>query len=246
LDIGDINLDGYPDIVIAQYVGGVVRPVTVWLNQAKISGSKVQWGFFKDITYEVPYPRGVALYDELTGTAPLGQPSDASPTGWANDVKLVDFDSDGDLDMFVGTLAPKNQTMIHGAYDMMYVNRTIGTGFNFKGYDAQAREGNPNVFNVVPRGAKRGSVQMVTVVGENLKPSTRYSFGSGVTVTGVTQANANTVNVTLTVAADAAIGTRSVLVQNPSGKAATTKSGMFYIYNKLLNEVPNRSWSLYE
>jgi hypothetical protein len=245
LDVGDINLDGYPDIVIAQYIGGVVRPVTVWLNQPKISGSQVKWGYFKDISYEVPYPRGVATYQDLNGSV-AGQPDDECTTGWANDVKLVDYDGDGDLDMFVSCLAPPNQTVIIGTPDMMFTNRVIGDGFNFKGYDAQTRNGNPNVFNVVPRGAKRGTTQTVTVVGENLKSSTQFSFGSGVTVTGMTPVNANTVTLTLNVAADAAVGPRTVLVQNPSGSAAASKSGMFYIYNKVLNEVPNRSWALYQ
>ena len=245
LDIGDVNLDGYPDIAIAQYVGGLVRPVQLWLNQPKTDNGHVRWGFFKDISYEVPLPRGIVAQDEvLRGTV---GPDDSAADGWAYDVKFLDVHGDGDLDMFVACAASKNRILMKGAQDYLYMNRTIGAGFNFKGYAAaQAGKGNPNVFSIWPRGAKRDSTLTVVVTGENLQPSTLMSFGDGVTVTSKHLLDKTSMSVGLTVAPDASLGPRAVLVQNPSGSAAASKVGLFNVYELAPNEVPNRSWALYE
>lgn len=246
LDIGDINLDGYPDIVIAQFIGGITTPVTVWLNQPKIEGGKVKWGYFKDVSYEVPYPRAEAQYIDVSNN--LTGVDDYNDTGWAHDVKLLDMDGDGDLDMFVATAANPNHNLNVGALDFMYVNRVIGDGFAFKGYEraqAQWSKTSPSVYSIEPHGAKRGTLTDVTLTGANLGGSTMLSFGSGVKVKTVTPVDSNNIRVTLDVEAAAPLGPRSVLVQNPSGASVASKVGLFNIYDKALNEVPDRMWSIY-
>ena len=135
--IGDIDNNGALDIAVAQYTGGLNRaPVKLYRN-VSLNG---QWGYFKDISDEVPIPYSVREYNET-------DMSDDTFVGWANAVTFIDYDLDGDLDLFVSCLA-HTRTHTDGTYDLFYVNRLIGDGFNYRVHDLQRSPGNPIIYAV--------------------------------------------------------------------------------------------------
>ena len=253
-DVGDINLDGDLDIVVAKYVGGVTNLVQVWINGTKTIGGKFGHGYFTDVSYEVPYSRALATYAEVSQDI-TGSHEDTN-TGWANDVSLLDIDGDGDLDLFVSCLANANLGTVFGAYDLLFMNRLIGDSWNLKPHDLSAQAGSPVVYSASPPASAPGKQLTVTLTGENFQGGTlpgsvtRVSFGSGVTVTNVARQDPNHLVVSITVANDAQVGPRSITAVNPdAGRSTVTKPGVFQIYKNLesqyRNEVPNPIWTLY-
>jgi hypothetical protein len=167
------------DVVEAIYRGGVVCPVRLWENTTvSLSNGKVRRGVFKDRSSEVPATRAWANTGE-TGA------SDTSENAWASDVKLVDIDNDGDLDMIVTGLGRTNGTASFGSCEMVYMNRLIGSGFNHVTQANTTKAGTPTVASAVPAGANRGKTVEVMVYGQNMGSDVAFAFGSGVTVTSV-------------------------------------------------------------
>jgi len=262
-DAGDFDLDGYQDIAIALYRGGIGRPALLLQNYIKTVDGKPRHGYFRDVSYELPYPRAEADFFELQAEKAGTIETDDTSLGWANDVKFLDVDGDGDLDLLVvGQGHTRN--VLGGSPCLMYINRLIGDNWNARPNNGLLRSpGSPLVFSVIPRGSAPGTVETVEVIGANLVAnppsaqhaedlSTMFSFGPGVTVLSVTPSTqANAVNVTIKVDANAALGPRAVMAQNPSGRATSTKVGMFNIFSTSLapqykNEIPNRVWAMYE
>lgn len=246
VDVGDIDLDGDLDIVVAELVGGNTRHVKIWRNDTyKTSNGKIRQGMFKDISYEVPYAMG----NSITGEAAIIGDNPDSTTGWANDVKLLDVDGDGDLDMLIACLGNPHALVSMGAMNVFYVNRLIGDDWNSKSVSHPLLASSPRITGVSPRGATRGESRVVDVYGYNFQSGMTMSFGAGVTVNHVERVNALNAKVTVQVSSDADIGPRKVMVENPSGSATSTKAGMFNVYDTGMiptsykNSVPATDWT---
>lgn len=246
VDVGDIDLDGDLDIVVAQLVGGNTRLVKVWRNDTyRTSDGKVRQGMFKDISYEVPYCTSNCLNDEATI---LGDNPD-SVTGWANDVKLLDADGDGDLDMLFACVGNPRALVSTGAFNVFYFNRVIGDGWNSKSVSHPLVASSPRVTGISPRGATRGEERVVNVYGYNFQPGMTIGFGAGVTVVSIERIDALNARVRVRVAPTADVGPRKITVENPSGSATSTKAGMFNVYDAgsfnsiYKNAVPAVDWT---
>lgn len=257
----DIDLDGDLDIAVARYVGGVNSPVVLWKNGTKLIEGRTRYGFFSDISYEVPYPRGMANYDEvLEGSTGA---TDESSSGWAYDVKFLDVDSDGDQDMFVAGLGTFF-TAHTGALDFCYMNRLIGDSWNKS--ESQVKPlaaGNPVVYAASPAGAGLDKEVKVVLTGANFqgwtlgtpigqdtynysntwtvnsagevvfKNGTTVSFGPGVSVLSMKKLDDKHFEVTVKVAANATVGPRAITAVNPTGGSSTTKPGVFNVVDRM-------------
>lgn len=112
---GDIDNDGYPDLVIANGARTVQGPESlinrIYLNIAAPTASEPGARRFVDVTFGM---------DGIPGTIddriyPLH--SDESC-----DIKLADFDNDGDLDMFVSNLWTEESGLMEGGQNRFYMN----------------------------------------------------------------------------------------------------------------------------
>ncbi|MEN6626789.1 MAG: FG-GAP-like repeat-containing protein [Candidatus Sumerlaeia bacterium] len=263
-DAGDIDLDGDIDIVQSRLVGGNTRQVKVYRNDITKTtiGGYYRKGYFKDISYEVPFTVGNCIITEAheiienqpeLGMAPDKGDNMNSVTGYAADVKLSDIDGDKDLDMVITCCGNSNNLVTVGALNVVMVNRVIGDNWNARKNVTNAlRTSSPRVTGITPRGAERGEVRDIAVYGYNFQAGMSVDFGSGVTVVNVEQVDAFTANVQVRVADTATIGPRKVTVSNPSGGATSTKAGMFNVYDRTLldqyykNAVPSGDWSLFK
>ncbi|MCE5229705.1 FG-GAP-like repeat-containing protein [bacterium] len=246
VDVGDIDLDGDIDIVVAKLVGGNTRLVRIWRNDLGKVDGKIRGGFFKDISYEVPYVVGNSLdiYLNVYGD------DMTSVVGWANDVDLIDVDGDGDLDFMISCLGNPQAMMSTGAYNVFYVNRVVGDNWNSKAVSHPLLASAPRITGITPRGAARGDLRQIDVYGYNFKPGMTLSFGDGVNIVSMERIDGLNARVTVRVSDDADLGPRKVTVQNPTGGATSTKAGMFNVYDTGLvdgigkNSVPAADWTL--
>lgn len=114
---GDINNDGYPDLVLAQ---GIIEPnspqatqIRIYINVPDTNSQMAGARKFVDLSFG---------HDGVTGNFDDRIPYD--PTFSASDVKLADFDNDGDLDMFVSVLQDTAQTYT-GGQNRFYRNEDV-------------------------------------------------------------------------------------------------------------------------
>ncbi|HEX2699340.1 MAG TPA: hypothetical protein VHM89_03950 [Acidimicrobiales bacterium] len=77
----------------------------------------------------------------------------------------------------------------------------------------------PELTGVDPPTLRRGEIRTVTVTGSDFTATPEVAFGAGVSVTKVRLVAPGRLDVTVTVATDAALGPRSVAVTNPAGDA---------------------------
>ncbi len=78
----------------------------------------------------------------------------------------------------------------------------------------------PTVTSVSPTTGSQGQTLSVTITGTNLTGATAVNFGAGVTVSGFTVNSPTQITVSITVAADAVAGARTVSVTTPAGTGA--------------------------
>ena len=245
-DAGDIDLDGDMDIIVAEYRGGITRHARIYQNvKGSSSGGSNLKGFFRDISYEMPFARGTRQLSETSN----GE-NDFSQTGWANDVDLIDMDNDGDLDVILTCQGNANSVPVVGSLNIAYTNRIVGANLNFKQNNLNQTPGNPIVFLISPPGAARGKTTTVEIQGQNFTPNSQLSFGDGVQVLEVRYSHAGLLYVDLLVSPTARLGSRSVTIQNPQGGQSQTKSAAFTVFDglgdALDNAVQDRTWLLVE
>lgn len=101
-----------------------------------------------------------------------------------------------------------------GPRDVTVTNTDGGTITSDDGFAVTAA---PTVTSVDPDTVGRGGATTLSVVGSNFSGTPAVSFGSGVTVTDVVRVDAEHLDVDVTVASDAILGTRDVVVTNPDG-----------------------------
>ena len=75
--------------------------------------------------------------------------------------------------------------------------------------------------DVTPAVTHVGQSTTFTVVGTGFTPATTIGFGTGITVTGISVVSTTSLVADVTTSANAADGTRSIIVQNTGGKAST-------------------------
>src|SRR5262249_38311368 len=73
--VGDVNNDGLPDVVVAQWGG-----VKIFINHGT--------GGFEDVT-------------STAGTDPKGQPAPLKNPAWGTSANFIDYDGDGRLDLVI-------------------------------------------------------------------------------------------------------------------------------------------------
>ncbi|MBI3735809.1 VCBS repeat-containing protein, partial [Candidatus Sumerlaeota bacterium] len=126
-DIGDLNGDGYLDIVVAVFSGGSDvgggKFNRVYLNVPANPSDPKSKRFFKDITFGA---------DGVPGTT-----DDILPANSENsrDCKLGDFNNDGRLDLFVVNAADQNSLPGYGGFNRLYTNEEDSGniyGFRFR------------------------------------------------------------------------------------------------------------------
>jgi hypothetical protein len=230
--IGDIDLDGDIDIVVANHSEPSERSLQILLN----NGS----GIFTDVSYEVPNP--------FSGKPALGA---IDFTNNSRGVVLFDADNDGDLDIYVCNAGYEGPYATAGCYDYFFLNRTIGDNFNSEQYVTPRTPGGPIVRTSSPSSALQGTKGLqVTITGLNFMEGATVSFGSGITVTSQPQVSlSSSITVTIDISNTAAPGARQIRVINPDGKIGTSKLGAFVVRTErlpmqVLSTHP--TWVLYE
>ena len=222
----------------------------LWLNQTIVlPDGKVRRGVFDDYTHEVP-PARAFRFD--TDTTAGENPQSFNP--WANDVKLIDIDGDGDLDFITLGLGRLDRFTPASAVELTYINRLVSEGFqHLTRRNEEIVVYNPTVIGVAPNGSARGMLRQVTVKGLNFDKDVQFSFGEGIDVLEVINVNphGNQAEVMIYVHENAQLGPRRVVVQNGrAGGATMTKPGAFTVYETLAdanrNNVREDNWTLYE
>lgn len=220
---GDVNGDGFPDIVVAKQFGGT-SPVQLFINDGA--------GIFADATHEIPYPAST-----------LGQlPVDAM------DVELLDVDGDGDLDLFVGTTSIATSLVNTGGLELLYINRSIGKNQNA---DAPRITGSlpaiPLAIATYPPYGIRGQSQEVEVTGVHFDSDATVDFGAGVSVLNVQHVNSQKLMVQISVSPAATVGGRQINVVNTgSGQSSVSSPDIFSVVtNAPGNSVGEDLWARY-
>ena len=86
----------------------------------------------------------------------------------------------------------------------------------------------PLIGALTPSQAYQGDTLDVTIAGANFQSGATASFGAGITVTEVSVPSSDELVATISIAVDAALGTRTVTVTNPDSTAAT-RPGAFAV-----------------
>jgi VCBS repeat protein/quinohemoprotein amine dehydrogenase alpha subunit-like protein len=236
VDIGDIDLDGDIDIVVANDALPTEHSIQFLLNNGV--------GVFEDISYEIPNPSSIKF---VSGHYDFNNNS--------HDVKLGDYDNDGDLDMFVCNLGDKNVFPIAGSVNYLFENRLIGDGFNSRSIIKRRTPGGPYIAAAMPSSAKQGTKITVSISGSNFHENCQVNFGDGVNVLGTPVfISPNVIQVTIEISSQASLGARMISITNPDGKSGSSKIGIFRVTTEDFPEPPpvpvkgsaaNPAWELY-
>ncbi len=224
-EVGDVNLDGWPDIVLA--VEGLQRDTSARLL---INGATPGLTFFTNRTQgEIPAPLATLIQ---------GVNNISEPHGNARALELFDADGDGDLDLYVGEVGRNFGGDAIGALDAFYENLLIGTGYRSKAVGSlKVLPGTGPTINprlaftaIQPNSGTVGSQFTVRIFGRQFKAGAQVFLGQGITVIGTPQVlSPEAIDVTIRIEANARIGGRQIFVFNPDGETAASAQGAFTI-----------------
>lgn len=215
-DIGDINLNGFFDIILAVQ-GSRADVNVVLLANAGVEGIPL---FLDNTTSEIRTPESTLL-----GSI------DSTPRGNTRVVRLFDATGDGDLDLYVGQSGRGFGTRVGGGLDAFYENRTIGAGYNARsGVNLRVAPGTGpivqprlSVTSVQPRFFPAGQEFPIRILGRQFKPGIEVFFGSGIMVTQTPIVRSpEIIDLRVRVAANAQSGPRQVFVFNADGSSAVS------------------------
>lgn len=225
-DVGDVDLDGDIDIVVAIGTQPTLPHVTILLNNGI--------GVFTQAVNEIP-PNSSIITDLSGGSADYFHET-------AYDVDLLDVDADGDLDLHLSYIGFSQATQTMGGMNAFYVNRTLGTNFNTLNRFLTYRS--PFFVKLSPQVGVQGESVPITIFGQNFDSKIlSLSLGDGITVGPITRVGPNAYSTMLQIANLAAPGVRTVVAQFEDGKTCQLPDG-FTVIARVTRARP--VWDRYE
>lgn len=226
-EVGDIDLDGDMDIVIANVIDFNTAAFGQ-RNQLLINDGT---GVFTDRSDLLAIPDSVYFYSFVAGVYDY-------VNNKSYDVGLADLDNDGDLDV-VGTSFGYIGVKYGGSLNYVMINEIKGGNLGSNQYDSDKIEvqsaelkSAPITFTASPNGGKPGQSLTVDVRGKYYNVDCLFNFGDGVTV-GTTQFLSNThAKVNITIVPSARLGGRAITSMDTfTDKSSLTKEGAFTVYS---------------
>jgi len=138
-----------------------------------------------------------------------------------------------------------------GWYNNVLLNNVIGANLNHNRFSRPLPPPNPFVFGVYPSRGAQGQVLDVAIRGKNFAGSPSVDFGEGITVTKPAMASSDGEYcfVQIEVKPDAKLGSRQVVVTNPTGLGGASSTSAFTVLpagSIAPTDVEDESWKLYE
>lgn len=243
-DAADVDLDGDIDVALAQDNPSPLDPENEAITVQLLINDGT--GRFTDVTrHEI----GTTAFSAVGRT-------DAPVSSWnanSRSVEFGDVDGDTDPDLFVGNIGLIGTGAIAGNYNVLLINRMIGTNLN-----ARSARGIPPGFGrspvvtmVSPPSAVAAPQDLwVTVNGLNFELGAEISFGQGIQVIGAEWRLPNQIRALLRVLPGATPGPRTVTVTNPDGRSGHSAAGAFSLGlpsggGPIHTAVPRTSWAVY-
>ncbi len=245
VDVGDVDLDGDLDIFFCFNVQNLVSPEPrispncgMLIND--LSGGS---GQFSDASFEIPFPNTLEMQQGWLGRSRLH--------GDARDVDLVDFDGDGDLDLFVCQAGLHESGYSSGFNNYVMINRMKGDNWNgaVRRHTAVVLAGPPMVLAVSPPGAAPGQEVIVVVGGYNFSEGCVFDFGQGIEIMETpTIVSPQKAIISLRILETATIGPRVVQVETLTGLTGESRLGAFRVVDE--SSIPHETaadypWTLY-
>ncbi len=226
VDVGDLDLNGKPDIIL----GRVTPDPGAKSVQVLLQTSELAFAYVDVTASEFP--------DTLMTQFRPGL-DDQDSGGSSRAVRLVDVDGDMDFDIVVGNQGRPFGSSWYGALNEVVFNRIRGASWNARqGLYRSRNVGNSGpiiqpylqVTYVSPQFVARDSEQVLRIYGTRFEPGLQTYFGHGIQVVGSPRVLTDQlIEVRVRVSADCMPGPRPVTVKNPDGESARSDNNALYI-----------------